>query len=423
MFPVLLVVHQFDWAIRRATPCASPLLTARPSAITWPRSFTDGWRTCWAGMSFPLWEALYRRWSNLHPAVGIAASRTRPRPPRRRRWRRHTKRTRRRTQRHLHGKTSVQPQRPLPRKTLHPKILHGKTAGAPRGAVSVGDPWTPARLLPSLTRNPGPLPRQRHRRPQASSATTARASATPPVPANASLCVCSGADPTGAPYASTSASMELPPILLWPVHGGRPLTPVQILQESSPAGVEVQAHPPHPCGRRCHGHRTPCVHHQRRRLPDPHAHHWWRQLPERHTYPCRTHQLHPAAQRESQRTPTGQARDCQPGRPYQFPWQRPVRVWSHGAIPRRQPHHGTAPHQGWSRTCPLQGNWMPRHYQTPVVREGQPGIQPLHQGPRREPGHRRHLIREGHPQEHHRPWLHPPQRNEDRLPKSVFPKI
>ena len=88
------------------------------------------------------------------------------------------------------------------REAIHPKILHGKTAGAPRGAACVSDPWTPARLLPSLARNPGPPPRQRHRRPRASSAPTARAPATPPVPANASLCVHSAADPT---------SMVLPP--------------------------------------------------------------------------------------------------------------------------------------------------------------------------------------------------------------------
>ena len=155
--------------------------SARPSGITWPRSSTDGLRTCWAGMSSP-WGALYRRWSTLSPAAG-----TRPRPRQRQRprhrWRLHGKRTKRRPQRPLPLKTGARPQRPL-----HPKRTSLKKAGRRRrhdGTSGVGSHRTLARLNPSLASAPGQPPRRRgHRRrprrrsPVPASATTARALAT-----------------------------------------------------------------------------------------------------------------------------------------------------------------------------------------------------------------------------------------------------
>ena len=167
------------WARPLLPPCASPLLTARPSGITWPRSSTDGLRTCWAGMSSP-WGALYRRWSTLSPAAGTRP-RQRQRP--RHRWRLHGKRTKRRPQWPLPLKTGARPQRPL-----HPKRTSLKTAGRRRrhdGTSGVGSHRTLARLNPSLASAPGQPPRRRgHRRrprrrsPVPASATTARALAT-----------------------------------------------------------------------------------------------------------------------------------------------------------------------------------------------------------------------------------------------------
>ena len=174
------LIHILNRAIGRAT-CASPLLTAKPFGFTWPRSSIDGWRNCWAGMSFPLWEALYRRRHSLHPAVGNA----RPRPRLRRR---------RRRRRRLHG--SLRPQRPL-----HPKMLHRKTGRLHARASAVG-PWTPA-TLPSLASVLGPSPRHQRRWP--SSVTTARASATPPVPVRTCQSAHSAVGHTGATSALRNA--------------------------------------------------------------------------------------------------------------------------------------------------------------------------------------------------------------------------
>ena len=130
----------------------SPLLTATRSGPTWPRSFIDGWRTCWAGMSFPLWGAQYRRGRKLHPAVGPPRTRPRPRHRRRlhgKRTRLHGKRTRPRPQRPLHGKIKFRPQRPL-----HPKT---PATGRPQARPSAVGPRTPAQL-PSQANVPGPSP-------------------------------------------------------------------------------------------------------------------------------------------------------------------------------------------------------------------------------------------------------------------------
>ena len=133
--------------------CPSLLKTARPSWHTWPRSFTDGRRARWTGMSFPFWGALYGQWSLLRPTVGDVTADPSTRP-RWRRWRHPWKRTSRQPQRSLHRKTSVRPQQPLHWKTLHLKNLHGKMvkmAGTPWGVTSLGKkprtPTTPTSTL------------------------------------------------------------------------------------------------------------------------------------------------------------------------------------------------------------------------------------------------------------------------------------
>ena len=119
-------------------PCASLPPTAPHSGPTWPRSSTDGLRTCWDGMSFPLWGALYQRWSNLSPAEG-PRPRARQRQRQRHRWRLHGKRTSCRPQRPLPLKTSVRPQRPLhPKRTPWRRLKDGNGKAAQAASAVTG---------------------------------------------------------------------------------------------------------------------------------------------------------------------------------------------------------------------------------------------------------------------------------------------
>ena len=93
-------------------------------------------------------------------------------------------------------------QRPAPAAST-PEEATREDGWQPRAASGAGDPWTPARLLPSLASVLGPPPR-RHRR-RASSVTTARATDTPPALARDHLSVPSAAGSTGAQCALTSA--------------------------------------------------------------------------------------------------------------------------------------------------------------------------------------------------------------------------